>query len=188
MSDFSFRFQTPPTLTPPKVLVEANTGFGMPPPKPPVIPPLTKVETKTQVPALTPVKTTPVNPLNPLGGPDFGFSVTPQDKLAETTQPTTQPSVQQHTVPRYVPSPFPKTGDNIQVGDLVKRRDGGFLYNDNEAHPYAVVVSLAPFVLYSRHVDVYWQEGINPEQFVTTGKASSSLFLRCSASFAQIEL
>lgn len=75
--------------------------------------------------------------------------------------------------------PFPRSGQKLQVGDIVGRRDGEPLRVDKHTYLQVAVVSMNPFVLVSTEADMRWETTINPDDFIAKAIATRILMTRC---------
>lgn len=164
MSDF----QVTPTLASGETKTPFEGGGGVE--FPVTIPKLEKVEKALPPPPLVPVK--------PMSGPDFGFSVLPSE--IQATTPKLEPiKVKPPKKSDAFGWPYPRAGGQLQIGDLVVRKDGKYIGGDEGAnYPQAICVSIQPFVLVSPCCSMRWEKTVDSDDFVSKGIATNALMLK----------
>lgn len=68
----------------------------------------------------------------------------------------------------------------IQVGDIVRRKDGRELRSGCCAYGAAIVISREPFILVSQDADMMWSSTVDARDFFTTGKATPEQLVRAA--------
>lgn len=97
--------------------------------------------------------------------PEYGFA--DQASAEEGARPP--------QVPKLFTFPFPRTGDNLQIGDIVKRIDGSSLRHGFQQYPFVIVISLAPFIVASGDAEARWSVTVRAEDFISEGRAKEEL-------------
>jgi hypothetical protein len=172
MSDF--QFQTVPTLQK-EIKLPVEQGAGIDFPK--TIPKLVKVEKAKPTGGGVNGLLVP-QPSAPLSGPDFGFSVTAEEA---TEPPPAQPAkpVNPEKEPYNRRWPFPRSGSDLRIGDIVRLKNREELHAGNDSWPHVMVVSIAPFVLVSPDAEMRWEKNVDSEEFESAGIATTAAMMKC---------
>jgi hypothetical protein len=67
---------------------------------------------------------------------------------------------------------------NIRIGDKVRAKQWGYLCCGSGVYEYAIVLSVNPLILVSRHTDMRW-DNANLSELTVIGRASFWTQLRC---------
>jgi hypothetical protein len=74
---------------------------------------------------------------------------------------------------------LPKENRDMRVGDMVRNSKEQRLYCGCGMYPYAIVMSLDPFILVSEETDMRWDHVLREEMDEIVGRAKTSTILRC---------
>lgn len=72
-----------------------------------------------------------------------------------------------------------RTGDQLEVGDVVRKLDNSPIRNGTDTFIFAVVVSTAPFVLTTYDASTRWQYSVKADEFVSIGRATQRVIDLC---------
>ena len=68
----------------------------------------------------------------------------------------------------------------IQKGDLVTYKNNNWqLVCGSELYPWAVVVSLEPFVLVSENTEMRWETTVEIKDFTVKGRVNDEIYNNC---------
>lgn len=76
--------------------------------------------------------------------------------------------------------------NNIQVGDIVWRKDGMQLRSGCCAYNIAIVISICPFAIASKDGDMLWQSTVKLEDFEALSKAPEPWYSKAMRRLSEV--